>query len=953
MAPTPSPRPLQGFQTPTKTPQSKHRLQFPSPKTSSVHPSPNPLSAAREPAGPTEHPVEVIGRIRDYPDRKDKPLSALEIAEDGSSVRVRTDIGYRDFSLDGVSVSEDENLEGFYKKFVESRIAGVRVGAKCTIMMYGPTGAGKSHTMFGCSKEPGIVYRALRDILGDEDGENGVDDGGFRVGLFVQVAVLEIYNEEIYDLLSGNSNGGGTSSGLPKGNTPKVRLEVMGKKAKNASYISGNEAGKISKEVAKVEKRRIVKSTLCNERSSRSHCLIILDVPAVGGRLMLVDMAGSENIEQAGQLGLEAKMQTAKINQGNIALKRVVESIANGDSHVPFRDSKLTMLLQDSFEDDKSKILMILCASPDPKELHKTISTLEYGAKAKCIVRAAHIATPKEKTNHEESSVLLRSRIVAMNQFIYKLQLENKLKEKERDEAHKELLKKEEELLELRNRLKLIEGRGSTAKEDEIKSKVDERTQLLKVEMMKMEERMLKQQEELHMLRQRLEEMESAKSKVVDDALHDIDGGSRFMKRLSEIYAEGDQGMEKSMELDFGEPQIVYDEKEIKEDLHQSGNYLNCTSSSTVLTSNQCNGNATIPKSPSRFCLSTVFEGEEEGEEMDNSEGDEVEKEVVEDTAEHGGQMIDDFGCSVISDYTDFDGDAMEMHQLLGAEVGCSKNPRDVDSARKTRIQNIFRLCGNYRELAQQVKTPLSSKKANNKSSPFKGSGGQDNCSTDIAATESPISDLVMPLSSKKANNKSSPFKDLGLLKGPISDLVMPFTSLHLEDDNENMSQELKEDHKPVVMPQDVDDSIEVFVKWEASKEFSGNIITKLKVLKDSTLSDLRKLIEVNLEEDNNKQSFTFLLLGDPSGVPISREKEATIKAIKLPTCNNQPNVHLACLRLIKKAAVQRPNHIPFSSLENTLPVASSSPSTKSQFVEAFSPKTGHENTNYLTGLKT
>ena len=61
---------------------------------------------------------------------------------------------------------------------------------------------------------------------------------------------------------------------------------------------------------------------------------------------MLVDMAGSENIEQAGQIGLEAKMQTGKINQGNIALKRVVESIANGDSHVPFRDSKLTMLLQ-------------------------------------------------------------------------------------------------------------------------------------------------------------------------------------------------------------------------------------------------------------------------------------------------------------------------------------------------------------------------------------------------------------------------------------------------------------------------------------------------------------------------------------------------------------------------------------------------------------------------------
>ncbi|GAB2256860.1 hypothetical protein Droror1_Dr00022919 [Drosera rotundifolia] len=147
-----------------------------------------------------------------------------------------------------------------------------------------------------------------------------------------------------------------------------------------------------------------------SQRVMYSTLQIILDVPAVGGRLMLVDMAGSENIEQASQLGLEAKMQTGKINQGNIVLKRVVESIANRDSHVPFRDSKLTMLLQDSFEDDKSKILMILCASPDPKEMHKTISTLEYGAKAKGIIRGP--PTPTDKFGDDSASsvilVLLR-----------------------------------------------------------------------------------------------------------------------------------------------------------------------------------------------------------------------------------------------------------------------------------------------------------------------------------------------------------------------------------------------------------------------------------------------------------------------------------------------------------------------------------------------------------------
>lgn len=82
-------------------------------------------------------------------------------------------------------------------------------------MMYGPTGSGKSYTMFGGMKEPGIVYRALKDMLRVE----GDDEGGFGLGFFVKVTVLEIYNEEIYDLLSGNSNG----IGVPKGSqTPKV-----------------------------------------------------------------------------------------------------------------------------------------------------------------------------------------------------------------------------------------------------------------------------------------------------------------------------------------------------------------------------------------------------------------------------------------------------------------------------------------------------------------------------------------------------------------------------------------------------------------------------------------------------------------------------------------------------------------------------------------------------------
>lgn len=197
----------------SKTPQSKHRLNF-----NLTKPSPNPKEIP-----PADHPVEVIGRIRDYPDRKEKPISALQVNSDNHSLRVRTEIGYRDFSLDGVSLSEEEDLDGFYKKFVESRINGVKLGDKCTIMMYGPTGSGKSHTMFGCAKQQGIVYKSLRDILGGGDEGNEEKVG---VGTFVQVTVLEIYNEEIYDLLS-TSAGGGFSLAWSKGSASKVRISLL------------------------------------------------------------------------------------------------------------------------------------------------------------------------------------------------------------------------------------------------------------------------------------------------------------------------------------------------------------------------------------------------------------------------------------------------------------------------------------------------------------------------------------------------------------------------------------------------------------------------------------------------------------------------------------------------------------------------------------------------------
>lgn len=883
--PTPSPRPgppPTGMTTPLRTPTSKHRLHF-TPR-SAHHGGGGAAGAA------TEHPVEVIGRVRNLTAAA-AGASALEVAGGGTAVRVRGDAGgCRDFTLDGVSVSEEEDLEGFYRRFVRSRIEGVRVGAKCTVMVYGPTGSGKSHTMFGCAKQPGIVYRALRDILegggggsSSSEGESrGEEDAGFGMGLFVQVAVLEIYNEEIYDLLVG-------SGANAKGNAPKVRLEVMGKKAKNATYISGNEAGKISREVAKVEKRRTVKSTLCNERSSRSHCMIILDVPSVGGRLMLVDMAGSENIEAAGQTGFEAKMQTAKINQGNTALKRVVESIANGDSHVPFRDSKLTMLLQDSFEDDKSKILMILCASPDPKELHKTVSTLEYGAKAKCIIRAAHASTPRDKMSSEESSSMLNSRIVAMNQFIYKLQKENKQREKERNEAQNILRLKEEELAQARAKLRLIEGQGAAAKEEEINSKVIEKTQILKSELRMMEEKMLRQQQELLALKQRLQEVEREKVDARQPVQQDIIGG-RLLARLSEMSAGVDpsmsMAMSMSMDLDTGDQPTVLDVKVIKEDTRQQGQVWNHSSTAgSCTTALEQEDIVRLSGFPEKAVLSTVFEeGDEEGEEKDNGAEAEVCKEVVEEES----YKVD------------------RMEQPL------------AEPDRTNRIQNIFRLCGNYRELVKKpnVESPANQQVFGDENKQLgKQFLGDENNQPEkqLFADENKDPSAWAAI--------ETPMCDVKVTDSPVSSQLSPIVCQVVDEAKLTVPEELKSCTTPEATdqgkPKEQEGLLEVYIKWE-----SGNLIKGLKLLQNACLSDLRKLIEAHFEEAGSKlqpHQFTFLLLGDPSGAPVSREKEATIQISKLPNWNNQPSSYLACLRAVKKPATDQLHQIPFSPLESKL----------------------------------
>lgn len=415
---------------------------------------------------------------------------------------------------------------------------------------------------------------------------------------------------------------------------------------------------------------------------------------------------------------------------------------------------------------------MILCASPDPKEIHKTISTLEYGAKAKCIVRGPH--TPdKGKFGGDESSSaaeMLGVRIAAMDQFIHKLQMENKQREKERNEAKMELMKKEHEVASLRAKLDLVEGKVS---EEEIDMKVHERTKSMRAELerkleecqrmanefveserRRMEEKILQQQQEVEMLRRRLEEVESQLGSSSEEE------GSGFAKRLMSAYTDEDPGMVKSMDLDMS-------------DLEPLPGYPILSAPSNAISGDN---EVFASKYGDKVCLSTVFEEEEAEEE--EADSDEVEKQIIEEKR-------------VLSSTVE------PMHEV------------DSATSRRLRIQNIFTLCGNNRELSRH--------------------GG--------AAPMLVGSENVPPLQ----NKCSSP----ALIK----------EIFHVEGNGIS-----KENYDPLTDNNGSDSQIDVHVKWEeGSKENQnpGKFIATLKVVKDANLADLRKLIEIYLGTDI--QAFTFV----------------------------------------------------------------------------------------------
>ncbi|CAD8069185.1 unnamed protein product [Paramecium primaurelia] len=262
-----------------------------------------------------------------------------------------------------------------FKVAAEPVIKGVLEGFNGTVVAYGQTGSGKTHTMEGTTgDDQGIIKRMVNTVF------DYIEASPDYVEYRIKISVTELYMEKVRDLQ----------------NIKKTDLKIREDK-NHSTYIEGVTETSIAdqSEIYDILKmcnaNRMIASTNMNEQSSRSHMIFLMTVQSIDlrdqsaktGKLFLVDLAGSEKVSKTGAEG-KILDEAKGINKSLSALGQVINALTDGSQHVPYRDSKLTRILQCSFGGNSRTTLIITC-SPAQFNLQETLSTLRFGVRAKAI----------------------------------------------------------------------------------------------------------------------------------------------------------------------------------------------------------------------------------------------------------------------------------------------------------------------------------------------------------------------------------------------------------------------------------------------------------------------------------------------------------------------------------------------------------------------------------------
>ncbi|KAK4595918.1 hypothetical protein RGQ29_014132 [Quercus rubra] len=330
--------------------------------------------------------IELKGNIRVF--CRCRPLNQNEITSGSTSIVdfdssqdnelqvICSDSSKKQFKFDHVFRPED-NQEAVFAQ-TKPIVTSVLDGYNVCIFAYGQTGTGKTFTMEGTLENRGVNYRTLEELFRISDERGGI----MRYELFV--SMLEVYNEKIRDLLIDNSN------------QPAKKLEI-----KQAAEGTQEVPGLVEAHVYSTEdvwelmksgsRSRSVGSTNANELSSRSHCLLRVTVKGenlingqkIRSHLWLVDLAGSERVGRIEVEGERLK-ESQFINKSLSALGDVIYALASKTAHIPYRNSKLTHMLQSSLGGD-CKTLMFVQISPNSADLGETLCSLNFASRVRGI----------------------------------------------------------------------------------------------------------------------------------------------------------------------------------------------------------------------------------------------------------------------------------------------------------------------------------------------------------------------------------------------------------------------------------------------------------------------------------------------------------------------------------------------------------------------------------------
>jgi len=341
------------------------------------------------------------------------------------------------FTFDKI-FDENDTTDYVYNFAGKELVRSTIEGRNASIFAYGQTGSGKTHTMQGngtirdgmLKDKLGIIHMVARDLFQEAELIEARD-------FVFNVSVIEVYNEEVKDLLSKAKD---------------IRLNIREDTSRgvfvNATRIEANSLKKLLACLSAGERNRVVAKTTLNKRSSRSHIIFSIniesfsvnDISGTSGHsrvssLNLVDLAGSESVRHRSAHSTDQRRKEAgSINKSLLTLSLVIQALGapsmqtnNPRNHINYRDSKLTRVLQPSLSGN-ARLAFICCATASSLYMEETKSTLQFASRIKHIKTKSKINVMDDESISQVKEELhsVKQQMFEMNQKMKKMEFKNK-----------------------------------------------------------------------------------------------------------------------------------------------------------------------------------------------------------------------------------------------------------------------------------------------------------------------------------------------------------------------------------------------------------------------------------------------------------------------------------------------------------------------------------------------